>query len=75
MNPEELHNRVKAIAQARAAADDGLLRALSAACWPGGGRDRADPVAAEWVRRWRPGTGHGVFPVCSCRLGRCALCN
>jgi hypothetical protein len=31
-------------------------------CWPGGGADRTDRVAAEWLRRWGPAGRAGVEP-------------
>jgi hypothetical protein len=75
MDPEELRDHLEAISTSYLAGDEVLVRSISAACWPGGGADRADPVAIQWLRRWRPLTSHAVLPVCSCQIGRCSLCN
>ena len=75
VNHEQLRDHLQAISNQYLAGDDGLMRLISGACWPPGGHDRSDPVASQWVRRWRPGTSHAVFPVCSCQIGRCSLCN
>lgn len=51
----------------------GAERLLSG-CWPGGG-DRTEPVALNWLRRWRPARSATPLPQCSCRAGHCAVCN
>jgi len=43
--------------------------------WPGGSRDRSEPVALEWVRRWGPRRIGALLPACSCTAGRCRVCN
>lgn len=48
---------------------------MVATCWPGGPADRNDPVAKQWLRRWRPGTAGAPLPVCTCAAGHCAVCN
>ena len=51
-----------------------LTARLREGCWPGG-EDRTEPAAREWVRLWGP---RGLAPLplaCSCRGGRCAVCN
>ncbi|MEA2211397.1 MAG: hypothetical protein QOF83_1345, partial [Solirubrobacteraceae bacterium] len=75
VDPDELRAHLDTIFHRDPAGAQGLVQSISAACWPGGAHDRADPVAVEWVRRWRPRAGHAVRAVCSCRVGRCALCN
>ena len=77
--PEPPHNGlVLALLTAlssRSQAEAVILSArLRERCWPGGG-DRTEPAAREWVRRWGP---RGLPPVplaCSCRDGRCGVCN
>jgi hypothetical protein len=44
-------------------------------CWPGGIDDRLDPVAIEWVRRWRRTTLAAAQIDCSCAEGHCGICN
>jgi hypothetical protein len=54
---------------------DRLVLAMLRSCWPGGMGDRTEAVALEWVRRWGP-RGVGVLPpTCSCKFGRCRVCN
>jgi hypothetical protein len=44
--------------------------------WPGGHGDTTRPVAAEWLRRWRPVRGSVVgLAACGCADGRCTVCN
>jgi hypothetical protein len=52
-----------------------LIAFIASACWPGGAADRREPVAADWLRRWRPAGSSPAVPVCSCADGHCALCN
>ena len=54
---------------------DHLAQALLDRCWPGGADDRLDPVAIEWVRRWRRTTLAAAQVDCSCADGRCGICN
>jgi hypothetical protein len=51
-----------------------ILRMISSS-WPGGTEDRSEPIAAQWLRRWRPDIIVGRLPACSCRRGHCAVCN
>ena len=51
-----------------------LIARLRESCWPGG-EDRTEPAACEWVRRWGPGGLPPLRLMCSCRGGRCAVCN
>jgi hypothetical protein len=52
-----------------------LATMLRSWCWPGGGSDRTEPGAIEWVRRWGPNRQGGQSLDCSCAAGRCFLCN
>ena len=54
---------------------DGLASALMRRHWPGGGSDRTDPIALDWVRRWGPKRSAHALPGCSCAEGPCGLCN
>ena len=54
---------------------DLLADTLFARCWPGGCDDRHDPISIEWLRRWSPKTVTAARVACSCRQGRCGLCN
>lgn len=56
-------------------AADRLAHALLERSWPGGIDDRLDPVAIEWVRRWRRTTLAAAEIDCSCSDGRCGICN
>ena len=51
------------------------LSAATRQCWPGGPEDRTEPPALDWLRQWRPAQALGVLPACSCRAGRCTICN
>jgi len=44
-------------------------------CWPGGIGDRTDPVALEWVSRWRPQCVESPGFECRCVSGYCGVCN
>jgi hypothetical protein len=65
---------IRSIADRSLAESDALAATLGRRCWPGGGSDRAEPQASEWVRRWRP-RSMPVAVDCSCAAGRCLLCN
>ncbi len=52
-----------------------LPAALLQRSWPGGPADRHEPVAVEWLRRWRPARRAAAVPVCTCREGCCLVCN
>jgi hypothetical protein len=52
-----------------------LVSAILRDCWPGGAGDRTEPSALEWVRRWDPRHVGLLPPACSCKVGRCRVCN
>jgi hypothetical protein len=52
-----------------------LISVLLGVCWPGGTADRSDPGALERVRRWGPRRGVQIWLACSCKFGRCQVCN
>jgi hypothetical protein len=54
-----------------------LISWLASACWPGGGNDRHEPSAAQWLRLWQPIMGSArVHVACACAsTGRCGVCN
>jgi hypothetical protein len=61
---------------ARSASDaQRLCTAILQRCWPGGGTDRSDPCAVEWVLRWSPRRVLPPTPECTCVQGRCTICN
>jgi hypothetical protein len=41
----------------------------------GGTGDCSNPTALDWVRRWGPARAVFSPPACSCRAGRCRVCN
>jgi hypothetical protein len=56
-----------------------LAQSLLTRCWPAGG-DRAEPIAAAWLRRWGPARamsmpGRTTLPACACAGGACVVCN
>jgi hypothetical protein len=52
-----------------------LVAVMFARCWPGGAGDRTEPEALQWVRRWSPARAGVLPPACSCKTGRCRICN
>lgn len=52
-----------------------VVRRLTGACWPGGGQDRMEPMAAIWLSQWRPATAAAYLPACECSTRRCKICN
>jgi hypothetical protein len=52
-----------------------LISVLLGVCWPGGTADRREPGALEWVRRWGPRRSMQIWLACSCKVGRCQVCN
>jgi hypothetical protein len=48
----------------------GLADSLHRWCWPGGGEDRAQPLARDWVPSLLE-----VAVACTCADGCCTLCN
>ena len=51
-----------------------LTARLREACWPGSD-DRTDALAREWLRVGGPVAGSPGAVGCSCRTGRCRVCN
>jgi len=70
-----LEGHVEAIASRTQVESERLARVLVGSAWPGGHGDRSERGALEWVKRWRPGSGHLEPLVCGCARGRCAVCN
>lgn len=52
-----------------------LLRALLDRSWPGGTRDRLEPLARGWLVAWGPARTTIELPACGCRSGACIVCN
>ena len=52
-----------------------LLADLLMDCWPGGTADQTDPAARGWLRYFRAIKPIVPGPVCTCRDGRCVVCN
>ena len=51
-----------------------LTARLREACWPGSD-DRTDALAREWLARSGPVARNPRELACTCRSGRCRLCN
>jgi hypothetical protein len=66
---------IQALAAGRHAGAMQLAQRIGRHCWPGGSSDRSEPGALDWVRRWGPRGVAPSQPGCSCKLGRCAVCN
>lgn len=66
---------IASVARGTEAERDELADALRQRCWPGGGADRTEPVARDWVRLWGPQRLGAVVMRCTCAQGRCDLCN
>lgn len=73
--PDFIAAHISATARRSGAETRSLVSSLVGGSWPGGADDRSEPAAREWVRRWRPGRIGVATPTCSCREGRCAVCN
>jgi hypothetical protein len=62
-----------------AAESERLTMLLLETCWPGGHRDRTEPLSRGWLRLWGPEPIRMmvVRPVCGCHRGRgrCTICN
>ena len=65
--------RVVAAITDRTDAQSAALAAALAARWSP--PDRHDPVALEWLRRWKPTPAHFPPPACTCAYGHCLVCN
>jgi hypothetical protein len=74
MNEDPLHRRIAETLVRPGEADPQLL-ALWNLCWPGGTADRVEPMAVQWIRRWQPEVLGAELPACTCRSGRCPICN
>jgi hypothetical protein len=74
-DPALVAAHVHSVAVSGTGARDKLAQVLFERCWPGGAGDRLDPVAIEWVRRWRRTTLVAAQIDCSCAHGRCGICN
>jgi hypothetical protein len=76
MPDESIHERITALDARTESETLRLLSGVRLASWPGGGEDRSEPGALDWIRRWRPErVGGATLPVCSCAQGACAVCN
>ena len=75
MNYDELCEHIRLASDPDALETHALTADIVAAYWPGGVDDRSDPVARHWLRRWRPQRTGTPFPVCTCLVGRCGICN
>jgi hypothetical protein len=51
-----------------------LAAAVADRCWSPSSEGSV-PAALEWLRRWGPKGLAPSTPACSCRAGRCMLCN
>jgi len=65
---------VDGIATRPAEQERDLTTTLMRRCWPHGG-DGVEPVALQWLRRWRPMRLVYEPPECACATGRCGVCN
>ncbi len=75
MNEKELRHHIEAADRPTDTGRRNVAARVTASCWPGGSADRYDRVALHWLRRWRPARAAAPLPTCSCRAGRCAVCN
>ena len=66
---------IESVATRSESETDRLVSTLRGRCWPGGLADRTERPALEWVRRWGPARLTAAPVACSCRQGRCAVCN
>jgi hypothetical protein len=66
---------IETIASWTAADKDRLAAMLGGHCYPGGPVDHQEPSGIEPLRRWRPGGAVPALLACSCRHGRCHICN
>jgi hypothetical protein len=64
---------LEALMQAAAEGRD-LVTRLAGDCWPGGA-DRTIAPARAWLRGWGPYLMSAPGPWCTCRSGRCTVCN
>jgi len=72
MPEHPMHEHIRSAAESERC---GLTARMFGECWPGGGNDRAEPAARAWLRLWHPARAAVAIPVCSCRVGHCAVCN
>jgi hypothetical protein len=66
---------IETMARSSTADKDRLAAMLGGHCYPGGPVDRQEPSGIEPLRRWRPGGAAPSLLACSCRRGRCHICN
>jgi hypothetical protein len=66
---------IETVATWTTADKDRLAAMLGVHCYPGGPVDRRDPSGIEPLRGWRAGGPTPALPACSCRRGRCHICN
>jgi len=61
----------------RVAAEEQVSNLIAPSAWPTDKQDRRWPAAARWLCKWLP--KHSLplshLPVCTCRAGRCGICN
>jgi hypothetical protein len=72
---DELRAHIESISSRTHRDVEALTDQLSDRAWPGGGSDRAEPGALDWLRRWRASGPAPLLPLCGCAKGRCLLCN
>lgn len=75
MDREELLQHIHSSACRSGAAADRLTAQIFDSCWPGGSDDRTERAALDWLRQWHPDGFASELPTCSCKTGRCVLCN
>jgi len=75
MNREELRKHIASAAPHAGKDSARLASRIVSVCWPGGPEDRTERVALDGLRQWRPEQIAAEPPACSCRTGRCGLCN
>jgi len=75
MHDDVIRSHIRGAATGRSDESERLIAAILDYCWPGGASDRSQPAALEWVREWGPTVLGEPLPACSCRQGRCTVCN
>jgi hypothetical protein len=71
----QIEAHIEAISTRPEIESERLIATMLRRCWPGGAGDRSEPTALEWVRRWGPRRVGALPPACSCKAGRCRVCN
>jgi hypothetical protein len=72
---DDVRAHIESIASRTHGELEALTDRLSGRAWPGGGSDRTEPGALDWLRRWRASGPAPLLPLCGCAKGRCLLCN